>query len=191
MDKAQSKFHNTAAKMNNALFWLLEEKSFYDITIKEVCERAGVNRSTFYAHYQNTYELLEETQNNLINEFFNSFNMHDMDIEKLSAGDAVFIDTPYLVPFLEYVKKNKSVFKVYLNNLNYFKPSEVYNFMLEKVFIAVFKKYNVTDKKVITYMMKYFLTGVNAIVEEWLAGDCKDDINFVCKMIITCVMPVR
>ena len=31
------------------------------ITVKEICEKAGVNRSTFYLHYENTTDLLQET----------------------------------------------------------------------------------------------------------------------------------
>lgn len=40
--------------MDKALFALLEEKDFEFITIKEICKKAQVNRSTFYLHYDNT-----------------------------------------------------------------------------------------------------------------------------------------
>ena len=61
MNKSESKYFNTAAKMDDALLSLLEEKDFQYVTVKEICKKARVNRSTFYLHYENTVDLLEET----------------------------------------------------------------------------------------------------------------------------------
>ncbi|MGN1134205.1 MAG: TetR/AcrR family transcriptional regulator [Oscillospiraceae bacterium] len=58
MNKSESKYFNTAVKMDEALLSILETKDFKYITIKEICERAGVNRSTFYLHYENIGDLL-------------------------------------------------------------------------------------------------------------------------------------
>ena len=57
MDKNESKYYNSSIKMNNALINLLDKKDFEDITVKEICQTASVNRSTFYLHYDNTYDL--------------------------------------------------------------------------------------------------------------------------------------
>ncbi|HAH60530.1 MAG TPA: TetR family transcriptional regulator, partial [Treponema sp.] len=48
--------------MQNALIELVEQKKFDEITISDICRLAGVNRSTFYAHYSNKVELLEEAE---------------------------------------------------------------------------------------------------------------------------------
>ena len=48
MNKSESKYYNTAVLMDEALLLLLETKDFDFITIKEICKKAGVNRSTFY-----------------------------------------------------------------------------------------------------------------------------------------------
>lgn len=61
MNKSESKYFNTALKMDEALMSLLEKKDFEYITIKELCAEAGVNRFTFYLHYDNMMDLLEET----------------------------------------------------------------------------------------------------------------------------------
>lgn len=47
--------------MDEAFLSLIEKKDFSYITIKEICERAGVNRSTFYLHYELLADLLEES----------------------------------------------------------------------------------------------------------------------------------
>lgn len=48
MNKNETKYLNTARLMNEALLILLEKKNYEFITVKEICKKAGVNRSTFY-----------------------------------------------------------------------------------------------------------------------------------------------
>ena len=61
MNRSESKYFATAARMDEAFLELLEKKDFAYITVKEICEKAGVNRSTFYLHYENISDLLKET----------------------------------------------------------------------------------------------------------------------------------
>ena len=61
MNKSESKYFNTATKMDLALISLLKKKPFEYITVSEICETAGVNRSTFYLHYETVGDLLDET----------------------------------------------------------------------------------------------------------------------------------
>ena len=61
MTKSESKYFNTAVLMDKALISILEKKDFQYISVKEICHKAGVNRSTFYLHYETIIDLLEET----------------------------------------------------------------------------------------------------------------------------------
>lgn len=61
MKKSESKYFNTAVRMDRAFLELLEKKDMEYITVKEICEAAGVNRSTFYLHYETIDDLLAES----------------------------------------------------------------------------------------------------------------------------------
>ena len=61
MNKSESKYYNTALLMDEALLMLLEKKEYEFITVTEICKKAGVNRSTFYLHYETIDDLLVET----------------------------------------------------------------------------------------------------------------------------------
>lgn len=61
MNKSESKYFHTALRMNEALISLLEKTDLEFITVKEICETAGVNRSTFYLHYETISDLMNET----------------------------------------------------------------------------------------------------------------------------------
>lgn len=69
MNKSESKYFNTALKMDKAFLELLEHKDFEYITVKEICEKAGVNRSTFYLHYETVSDLLSESVQYITEQF--------------------------------------------------------------------------------------------------------------------------
>ena len=110
MNRFESKYFNTASLMNEALLILLEKKELDYITVNEICKQAGVNRSTFYLHYESTNDLLEECIENMNKNFFNSFAETYKDaLNKIKSGgleELNFITPKYLVPYLNYVKEN-------------------------------------------------------------------------------------
>lgn len=69
MNRSQSKYFNTARRMDNALVSLLAEKDLQFVTVKEICDRAGVSRSTFYLHYGTIGDLLDECLDAVVSEW--------------------------------------------------------------------------------------------------------------------------
>ncbi|MDE6442529.1 MAG: TetR/AcrR family transcriptional regulator [Clostridia bacterium] len=193
MNRSESKFQNTANKMGSAFISLLESKEFADITIMDICKAAGVNRSTFYAHYDNTYDLLKETYQGMINNFLTECTFDDpvdlSDWRKLNKDDLNFITPKYLLPYLKYIQTHKRLFRIYAENASAFEANEMDNYMIDNFFVPIYAKHGVTDKKLIYYMQKYFLKGIDAIINEWVRGDCEDDILFICEIITYCVRP--
>lgn len=74
MNKSESKYFHTALRMNEALISLLEKKDLEFITVKEICETAGVNRSTFYLHYETISDLMNETVEMVDKRFLSFFH---------------------------------------------------------------------------------------------------------------------
>lgn len=190
MNRSEAKFHNAAIKMHDALIKLLDKQEFSDITVSEICREAGVNRSTFYAHYDNTYDLLQETRKDFFRSFLNSFENEDKPLDHLSAEEtAVFISPKYLVPFLEFMKQNRKMFQTYMNNLDFIDTEEVFSFFRNAVFAPIIYKFHPAEQNIILYMTTFFVQGIFAIVLEWLNNDCEDDVSFICEVIMRCVRP--
>jgi hypothetical protein len=188
MKKNESKYFNTARLMNQALLLLLEKKEFEFITIKEICQKAGVNRSTFYLHYENIMDLFDETVCFLNDDFVSSFSTKDIS-QKINSSNpehSFLIKEEFLIPYLEFVKRNKRVLKLIHNKPMLFKREKAYQEMKEKVFIPAMSKFNISDSKK-PYLLEYFTRGVAAIISQWLEFDCKDDISFVVNIIIDCI----
>ncbi len=188
LTKSESKFCNTAQKMHDALIRILEKKELSDISVVEICTEAKVNRSTFYAHYANVYELLEEAYNEKLGLFFKAYK-ENRDISERDDEDLIFISHEYLLPYLEFIKSNRRFFKVYMERLRSFNIDNIYKVLLERVFVPICKKMGLTDDKAINYLAKFYLQGINSVVLEWVADDCKDDTQFISDVIIRCVRP--
>ena len=192
MNKSESKYYNTSRLFNQALIELLNKKSFEFITIKEICKKAGVNRSTFYLHYDNTTDLLYETIDNLNKEFFSCFAEEDKDIDKKIADkqkeDLVLITPKYLMPYLNHVKNNKLVYQVSAKYPALMKSNEKYKDLQNKIFFPILKNFGVDDKEG-KYISAYYINGTYAIIDEWIKNGCREDAADICKLIIKCVRP--
>ena len=127
MNRSEVKYNNTEIKMYTALFELLEVKDFSCISIKELCEKAGINRSTFYSHYDSMIDLLDNSKKYVFKNFFNSFKTNLLkDTVPRIDPDKYYIDN-FIIPYLNFIKKNKLVFKVFVENLQTFNVDEYYN----------------------------------------------------------------
>lgn len=191
MNKNESKYFNTSVKMDKALIELLEKKDFEYITIKEICAAAGVNRSTFYLHYENTADLLGETTRYITDSFLSYFSSERKSIahkfESCELNELVFISPEYLTPYLTFIRENQRVFKTSIKHLGSMNFDNVYQKMFKYVFNPVLTRFDFPEKDR-PYILKFYLTGITAIVMEWLEKDCEDNIDSIIRIIIDCVV---
>ena len=114
--------------MDAALIALLNEKDFEYITIKEICQKAGVNRSTFYFYYNDISDMMIQLQD----EIFSVFE------EKVLNPSASFITvedfTNYCIRFLLFCKEYENICKfVISNDPNNNLANKIRKCLLEKV----------------------------------------------------------
>lgn len=186
MDKSQSKYYNTALLMDEALLLLLEKKDFDFITIKEVCNKAGVNRSTFYLHYENMNDLLVECLELINKRFTESFHINHLDLNNSSKEDLFFITKEFLIPYLSFVKENKRIFKLIHDKPYLFGNEKVMKKMYKEIFSVILDSYDVSDEDK-PYIFAYYTQGTLSIILKWLENDCKLEIEKISTLIINLV----
>ena len=183
MNKSESKYFNTALLMDEALLLLLEKKDFEFISVKEICDKAGVNRSTFYLHYENMEDLLKETLGLVNRKFHESFDNKIINLNVSSKDDLFFIKDEYLMPYLKLIKQHKKVFKLihdkpYLFNNN-LEKDKMYNSLFKEILSIYGVKEE--DKE---YVFAFYTQGALAIILKWVERDCEDEIEKISKLII-------
>lgn len=190
MNKSESKYFNTAVRMDEALLTLLEKKEFEYISVKEICAAAGVHRSTFYLHYENPRDLLEEATALMHRRFFEYFgNERAAFSERLAACDKnelIFITPRYLKPYLEYVRDNRRLYGAAMRNPADFNAAGTYKKMFKDIFNPILERFSVCESER-PFVMTFYLNGIAAVVNEWLKEDCKTDIDKITNIIIGCI----
>lgn len=147
MNKNESKYFNTATKMDQAFLELLEKKDFSYITVKEICAKAGVNRSTFYLHYETVEDLLSESVE-YMNEQFLSHMKQDTEVFmtriKECPVEQLYLVTPkYLKPYLSYIQEHKRIFYTAITKASTLRLDDSYNRMFRHVFTPILDRYQV------------------------------------------------
>lgn len=191
MNKSESKYFATAAKMDEAFLALLEKKDFAYITVKEICATAGVNRSTFYLHYETIGDLLAESMEHMNRQFLD-YMAHDSEafMAKLHTCpmEELYLLTPeYLTPYLNYIKEHHRLFRTATENAAVLGLNSSYNRMLRHVFTPILERYGVPQQDR-AYLMAFYIQGLMAILTEWLKGDCADSIEHILAIIRRCIM---
>lgn len=191
MNKSESKYYNTAARMDEAFLELLSKKDFAYITVKEICEKAGVNRSTFYLHYETVADLLSESVEYMNRQFLNYFHEKSKTItarlHDCSDAELILITPEYLTPYLSYIKENRRLFSAAIKNAATLRLNEIYDRLFISVFSPVLERFKVPEQDR-RYIMSYYICGLMAIITEWIKQDCSDSIEHVIGIIETCVI---
>ena len=186
MNKSESKYFNTAAKMDLALISLLKKKPFAYITVSEICETAGVNRSTFYLHYETIGDLLNETTRYLLDDFLSYFSSEIIELPTCDIHELVFICEKYLTPYFTYIKDHKEVFGTVLSHNKTLGFEEIYTQLFENIFNPILDRFHYPESNR-QYVMMYYLNGINAIVLEWLRNDCDKSIEEISEIVSVCI----
>jgi len=190
MNKSESKYFNTAVRFNKALLSLLEKKAFEYISISEICEKAGVNRSTFYLHYENTSDLLRETIAYVLDNFSSYFSV---DIKSISTKfsncdlqDLKFVNEKYLYPYLLFIKENQRVFSAVLSQPAAFDSKAIFQRLFDNIFKPILDRFEYPSEEQ-NYVMMFYLNGITAIIIEWLKDDCQKSIEDIAEIIRICI----
>lgn len=107
-DKTNRKIKYTKMVLKESFIKLLKEKPISRITITEICEEADINRATFYAHYCDQFDLLQQIEQELIddiNRYLSDYSFQENDPGSVRLMEQIF----------EYIKENSELCSVLLS----------------------------------------------------------------------------
>src|SRR5690625_7405389 len=93
--------------LKESLMSILQDKQIYSITVKEICELADINRSTFYAHYKDQFDLLGQIEEEIITDLKTYLNQYNFEQEQEALQ--------MTEKLLEYVVSKYDMFQTLLN----------------------------------------------------------------------------
>lgn len=96
----------TKKMLQEAMLRLLEEKPMDKIHVTELCENAGINRATFYRHYQLPRDVLEEMQHCFVERVQTDF----------AAESVIYEPERYMDDLCQYLYDNRDLITVFMHN---------------------------------------------------------------------------
>ncbi|WP_058308103.1 TetR/AcrR family transcriptional regulator [Gracilibacillus massiliensis] len=162
----------TRMVLKNSFIQLLNEKAFSSITVKEICTRADINRSTFYTHYTDQFDLLYQIEAEIIeemNKYLNEYNFVEEE-ESIEMTEKL----------LEYIKNRKEICQTLLHrNTGTSFEKRVMDIARE---FLLNKAINMKTTEA-SYLSTFIISGALHVIKEWLANDTKESPRHIAEMI--------
>ena len=182
MKKNDLRVIKTKNILYSTLLELMKEKQFEEIKVSDICSHALINRSTFYSHYNDKYELLEEYINTLKDSF----------IEELSKNKNINNNKQYYIEliklFFNHIDEKRNIYiSAMINNRNSITMDIIYDVLNHEVT----KRLNDIEFKnktiPVEIISKFYLGAVFNVGIEWLKNENKyskeDLVNYLDKLI--------
>lgn len=156
-------------KIERIFVELIQTKEINEISVTDICKKANLNRSTFYANYIDIYDLVDKIREKL-----------EIEVDQLyqEERDHNYNSNNFL-KLLKNIKENQIFYRTYFK-LNMDKNTKIgqreYDYHLAKTM------YN--DQH-IEYHIIFFMAGFNAIVKKWLYNGCKETPEEMNEIIIS------
>ena len=141
-------------KIESAFIDLLQTREIKQISVSDICKITGLNRSTFYANFEDIYDLADKLRKKLEQEFAQVFT--DTDTNETNGAEKMFT----------HIKENQLFYKTYFK-LQYDESCQVMIYDTQRA-------QKDFDNKYIKYHIEFFKSGINAIIKMWLNSGCKE-----------------
>ena len=176
--KVDRRIAKTKKAIYRAFAQLLSEKNINDITIKDIADKADINRKTFYNYYDGIYELTSEIENKIIDSFEKVIREHNVN-ELLHNPNQMFD---------ELVKIINSDFDFYQHLISVESNSN----LVSKLFISlksrakeVISEYSVLDEATLDIVLDFVISGMFTVFQRWFNSSKEHSLDDMAKIVAT------
>lgn len=175
-EKIDLRVRYTKSLLKKALVELMRENPITKISVKSLCEAANINRSTFYAHYTDQYDLLHQVLQEVIVEI----KRH------ISDDDALYSQRlEAMNKMLDYIAKNADLFIVLLSENGDRSFQNEIMLLAQKKIISDYQEEHTINARVSGYLQEYIIAGPLSIVQKWLQDGMPESTKEMTELIST------
>ena len=168
-EKSDIRIRFTKKMIQESLIELMADKSILKITINEICERAGVSRSTFYTYYNDQYDLLKQIEEQTFKGMEHIVQKYHTEYKKIKKINPVKMEET-IQGFLQYIAENNDSIQVLLSeNGDYLFQKRFFNSSIES--LREFRKeerQNAVDYETIKCYSLFLVGGFLVLIQDWL-----------------------
>lgn len=175
--KNNQRFQENEKKIRECFISLLDSTDIDRITVRMICERTGLHRSTFYAHYEDIYDLLRRT------EVFMNAALHS-EIRELMQEKDFYRNPDFFVRFLKHMEKHRTFYHACLKKRNSFPIQEGAEQLFESVIRPACAEKGITDEEEMMYYFTFYQAGITMIYKRWIDGGCREPAEVIAGYIV-------
>jgi len=172
-----SRIIRTKEAIRQALMELIEEKGFEAITVKDITTRADINRGTFYVHYENKHDLMEECQNEIMQGMSQIAKQKLQNVVLKNSDNSKPNKPSPAVTIFEYLDENRVMMRALLGpkgDVSF--QTALRDFLWETLFDdkehTFFKKENLLVPE--EYLASYIAFAHIGVIQQWLENGCTE-----------------
>ena len=151
----------------------MKEKSIHHVSIKEICQGADINRSTFYRHYNTQYDLYDDIIEDVAVDIENIYKV---------CAEKGFNTVVFLTQIFEYIEKNREKFLVILSDKGSVSIGEAYT----RITARFINRDNMSELG--TYIVQFISAGMTSILWTWLNKENRRPAKDVATLFHTIMM---
>ena len=147
--------------LKQGLAELMQEKPFNSITVREITDRMDLNRGTFYLHYADTYELLQNLEEDTLADVQRMIDEH---CPEAGAGTL----RPVFEPIVDYIVENKAIcYALFVNNSTSNFIDKVHRLIYVNGVAMIHARFtDVSDDK-LAYLLSFLTFGLIGLIKQW------------------------
>lgn len=172
--KNNRQYQGSAARMEQTMLEVMNTTPLEKITVRLICEKAGVNRSTFYAHYTDIYDMIEQMETNLQKALMDDYPV---------PGNVTPFSLESFIPFLRFIRKHKDFYHIALKTRRDFPLKQGYTPLWEQVIKPYCSRAGITCEREMLYYFISFQSGFTMILKHWVEQDCIEDEERIAQII--------
>ncbi|MGM9988543.1 MAG: TetR/AcrR family transcriptional regulator [Bacillaceae bacterium] len=170
-EKIDRRINKTRSAIRDALTELMDEIGFDAITVRDLTEKANVNRSTFYLHYRDKYDLLEKCEEEILQKLDEiSKNVKKLTPQELNALYSGSEPLPFIVKLIEYFHENSQFLRVILGPKGDSSfQTKIKNILQKNMTENVLSKFNQEQFLLpVDVFMAYIAAAHFGVIQHWL-----------------------
>ncbi len=147
---------------------LMQEKSVKEITVRELSELVDINRGTFYLHYKDIYDMVEQIEKEMFEEFNQMLNKYP--IKELDGKPL-----PMLIDVFRFIENNAEMCKVLLGkNGDIAFVNSLKDVVKERCLNDWIEIFNTQKAQNFEYFYSFIVSGCIGLLENWLQSGMKE-----------------
>lgn len=163
--KNNLRFQQTERKIRDIFLELLKKKEISKITVKEICSSANINRTSFYMHHEDIYELMQCIESDMYHYFKIIFTVPEKNYSLRERFLHLF----------SFIKEHQDFYRVYLSSQ---RQPKIFDYALlpdSDIRLQKFMQQSgINSPLEYEYCQTFYIAGLTAVIQKWLNGGCRE-----------------